>query len=223
MTSNATLLTWLNDILWTISADALLASAVLVVWAFLRKRGARNRVLLASLFCFLLFLVSGAANYALVFLVQLPVDRSGTLTHVGDSAPEFSFTTLDGMQVRLAELRGRIVLLNFFATWCGPCRQELPRLQEMWKDFGTRKDFVMIVVGREESEKAVADFKSQEGFTFPMASDPQRFGYGKFASEGIPRTYLISRDGRIMYQCTGFYEEEVKKLRRLVKKSLLTP
>lgn len=103
-----------------------------------------------------------------------------------------------------------------------PSKQELPLLQGIWNDFGGRTNFAMFVIGREESDETVHSFKSKEGFTFPMASDPNRSIYGKFASQRIPRTYLISRDGTILYQSTGFYVEEIAKPRQIVERKLKT-
>ena len=111
-------------------------------------------------------------------------------------------------------------MLNFFATWCGPCVQELPHLQELWNEFGKDDEFSMIIVGREKTSEAVTEFKSMHRFTFPMAADPVREIYNRFASERIPRTYVISRDGKIAYQTVGFYPEEIDKLSELVVREL---
>ena len=146
-------------------------------------------------------------------LLPDPANWPGSLTHVGEPVPEFSVTTLDGEQVSSSELRGKVVLLGFFATWCGPCRHELPHLQKIWEDFGHRHDFAMIVVGRGETKDKLVDFQSKQKLTLPLAPDPQQLVYGKFATKAIPRTYPISRDGTIIYQCTGYEEEYVADLR----------
>jgi peroxiredoxin len=93
-------------------------------------------------------------------------------------------------------------------------------LQAVWNEFRNNGDFRMLAVGREESDDSVRAFQQKHGFTFPMASDPDKSIYNKFASQSIPRTYLISREGTIIYQCTGYYEEETAKLRRLLSKEL---
>jgi peroxiredoxin len=153
-------------------------------------------------------------------------NRPGTLISVGDSAPDVSLTRLDRTDVRLSELRGKVVCLNFFATWCGPCRGELPHLQEMWEELHDNEDFTMLIVSREESQETVTSFKSEQRFTFPMACDPDRSAFNQFATEGIPRTYLISRDGTILYQSTGYfeglYEQELARLKHLVDQQLKT-
>jgi len=178
---------WLNHVFCNLGGGLFLLSVCFLVWGLIRKRGARKRVLLASLGCFLLFLIAGAANYALIFFVQLPALRPefanapGSQTRIGDQAPTFSLATPDGMKIRLPELRGRVVLLNFFATWCGPCQQELPHLQKIWDEMCSNGDFAMVVVGREESAATVAQFKAEHNFTFPMAADPDRSIYAMYA------------------------------------------
>lgn len=159
-------------------------------------------------------------------VAQRLANKFGTLISVGDSAPDVSLTRLDETDVRLSELRGKVVCLNFFATWCGPCRGELPHLQEMWEELHDNEDFTMLIVSREESQETVTSFKSEQRFTFPMACDPDRSAFNQFATEGIPRTYLISRDGTILYQSTGYfeglYEQELARLKHLVDQQLKT-
>ena len=149
-------------------------------------------------------------------------NRPGTLTSLGEQAPDITITTLEGTASRLADLRGHVTLVNFFATWCGPCKLEMPDLQKIWNEFRDHDEFRMFVIGREESTETVRAFKDAHGFTFPMASDLDRSAFGRFATETIPRTYLIDRDGKIVYQYTGYdiEKKERRKLRALLKKEL---
>jgi thiol-disulfide isomerase/thioredoxin len=120
----------------------------------------------------------------------------------------------------MGDLQGHVLVLNFFATWCGPCQQELPHLQAIWDEFQSNGDFRMLVVACRESDDVVNAFRQKHGFTFPIASDQDRGVYSKFASQYIPRTYLISRQGAIVYQSAGYYEQELVKLKKLIRKEL---
>lgn len=143
-----------------------------------------------------------------------------SFVNIGDPAPSFSITDTSGVEFVLDGLRGKVVLLNFFATWCGPCLQELPHLQKLWDDNRENGDFALIVIGREETNESVTAFQSKHGYSFPMASDPERSVYSLYAKELIPRTYLVSRDGRICFASAGFYEEDMPKLQRELAKQL---
>ena len=142
-------------------------------------------------------------------------ERIDAVSHVsvGDTIPSFRIKDVDGSEFAIDELRGNVVLLNFFATWCGPCLQELPHIQELWEDNHKRDDFSMLVIGREETDESVAEFRAKHGFSFPIAADPERSVYSLFAEERIPRTYLLSRDGKVCLSTTGFYEQELDELK----------
>ena len=116
-----------------------------------------------------------AANAARVLLAaEDPDPAKATRIKVGDEAPLFAVTTLDGAKFSLQEQRGKVVLVNFFATWCGPCLQEMPHLEKaVWQKYRGAK-FAMIALGREHSNDEVRPFQKKTGFTFPMAGDVKR-------------------------------------------------
>ena len=134
---------------------------------------------------------------------------ASTLTSVGQVAPDFSATTLTGEPISLARLRGKVVLLSFFATWCGPCKTELPHIEkDLWQ--AMRADGLQVLgVDREEKAGLVAPFVSKMSLTFPVVADADRSIYARYAKAYIPRLYLIGRDGRIAFQTTGFSPQEM--------------
>jgi peroxiredoxin len=209
---------------------ALLAAAASATYGAFRKT--RQKCIRTLAVAFGLFLLSAASlvgNQMLLYHVFLPAlgraafeqgQAIGTLTSLGEPAPDFAVTTVDGSTIHLADLRGKVVLLNFFATWCGPCMMELPELQQIWDEFHARAGFAMLVIGREETVETVQAFRGEHDFTFPMAADADRAAFDCFATDRIPRTYLISRDGKIIFQCVGYYEEQMEALTTLLKAEL---
>lgn len=162
---------------------------------------------------------------ALSLLVGCPTENAPTpedtvLVAVGDSAPPFELATLDGSTFDLEEHRGRVVLVNFFATWCPPCREELPHLErEVWKRFDNER-FALIAVGREETDDILQPFVDQHGFTFPVAGDPDRSVYSKYASRYIPRNVVIGPDGTVLFESQGFERDEFDTMIAVIERAL---
>ena len=116
--------------------------------------------------------------------------ESTTLVKAGDKAPDFTVEMFDGTKTSLAELKGKVVLLNFWATWCPPCRQELTRVQKDIIDRFAGRNFVFLPISRGEKREDVAAFREKTGYTFPMGLDPSQAIYDRYASNYIPRNFL---------------------------------
>ena len=145
---------------------------------------------------------------------------STTLVKVGDPAPDFSVALFDGSHLTLSELRGKVVLLNFWATWCPPCRQELTRVQKDLIDRFAGRDFLFLPVSRGEKRSDVAAFREKTGYPFPMGLDSTRTIYDRYATNFIPRNYLIDRDGRIITATIGYSPEEFDELIAAIERAL---
>ncbi|MBV9960524.1 MAG: TlpA family protein disulfide reductase [Acidobacteria bacterium] len=179
----------------------------------------KNQFIRAYAFGLLLLCVVCAAQHARAQddIMQNP---SKTFTRIGQEMPAFSVRTLDGAQVSLADLKGKVVLINFWATWCPPCLTEMPRLEkEVWQKFKS-DEFALVAVAREQTEDEIREFLQDKKYTFPMASDPEREIYKMFASEGIPRSYVVSPEGKILFQSVGYEEREFDQMKELIKKEL---
>ena len=143
----------------------------------------------------------GAAVVPLVLVVTLGAVLLGRLpaaspTTVGSAAPDFVVADLDGTPIRLAELRGRPVVLNFWASWCGPCVEEFPLLREAAAQHADEGLAIVGIVHDDRSE-AARDFMARNGATWPSAMDPGERVASAYGILGPPETYFIGRDGRI--------------------------
>lgn len=135
-----------------------------------------------------------------------------TLIKSGAMAPDFTVTLFDGSTVTLSDLKGKVVLLTFWATWCPPCRAELKRVQTDLIDRFADREFVFLPISRGEQRDAVAAFREQNGYTFAMGLDPDRAIYDRFASNYIPRNFLIDASGRVVSTTVGYEPEEFDAL-----------
>lgn len=126
-------------------------------------------------------------------------------------------TQVNDFHKKLASLgfpsdRPKITVLNFFATWCGPCLTELPHLQRVADRFAGEKDVVFVVVGREESQETLDEFASKNGYRMPFVADKEGSLYREFAKTIIPRTYVIDQTGTIQFEIIGFDQEKLTEL-----------
>ena len=120
-----------------------------------------------------------------------------------EMAPDFSVTDLKGQAVRLSAFRGKVVLLNLWATWCPPCRDEMPSLEQLYGRLKTR-DFALLAVSEdEEGKRAVEPAVREMGLSFPVLIDPEHQVGDRYAVTGYPETFLIDRNGKIVQHVIG--------------------
>ncbi len=143
-----------------------------------------------------------------------------TLVKVGDVAPTFKVTMLDGKIISTAALKGKVVLVNFWATWCPPCRAELQRVQKDIVDRFAGKNFVFLPISRGEKRDVVAAFIDKMNYKFAVGLDPDQSIFKLFASNYIPRNFLVGRDGKIAYISVGYDDKEFQEMLSTIEKSL---
>lgn len=137
------------------------------------------------------------------------------LVKVGDIAPDFTLSYTDGTTFSLSALRGKVIMLQFTASWCGICRGEMPHIESrIWQPHKDNPDFVLVGVDREETREVVEKYTAQLGTTYPMLLDEKGDVFAQYAlrKSGITRNVLIDRDGRIIKLTRRFVEPEFNDL-----------
>ena len=125
----------------------------------------------------------------------------------GDPAPEFGAPILDGDSLHLSSLLGQPVILNVWATWCPPCREEMPALQELHERFGSRGlRIVGVSVDSRGAEPTIRRFLEEGGYTFTILHDASDAVSRQFRTIGVPETFLIDPDGRIVRRWIGRFD-----------------
>ena len=145
---------------------------------------------------------------------------SSTLLNKGDKAPQFKVQSLSGEWLDSEYLKGKVTLINFWATWCPPCRAEFPLLQKEIYDTIKEKDFYILAISRGEETDTVKKFIDKNKYTFPIFVDKEAKVYNLFASKYIPRNFVIGKDGIIKWASIGFIKEEFYEMIRVIKEEL---
>ena len=142
------------------------------------------------------------------------------MVKTGDKVPVFTISTLTGEDVSIEKLKGKVVLINFFATWCGPCMKEMPEIEsKLWPKFKDQ-NFAMLSIGRGHTTDELQTWNKKKAFTFPIAADPKREVYSKFASQYIPRNFIVDKSGKIIWQGVGFDQKELEQMIKVIESNL---
>ncbi len=170
-----------NRILELLAALIIFLGVVILATSWLARRGAREEL-------------------ALKGSKEAPVAA-------GAEAADFTLESLDGTTVSLDRLRGKVVFLNLWATWCGPCRDEMPSMETLFDEFRSRKDFVMLAVSQDTKGRAVvAPYVQKNGYHFQILLDPENKVGEAYDVSGVPETFIIDRTGRIVAHHMGAFD-----------------
>lgn len=145
----------------------------------------------------------------------------GPQLEVGDALPDFQVNDMQDFKVSSDELHGKIGVIVFFAHWCPSCLQELPHIEnELWNKYKDNEQVKLMVIARAISRDTIQHFISKNKYTFPTYTDPNRRAYRKFARKHIPRSYVINRDGKIIWSSKGYNPDEFQNLIRCIEANL---
>jgi peroxiredoxin len=157
-----------------------------------------------------------AAVITLAFATPFAVPAIAPLS----AAPDFTLRTMNGPNMRLQEQRGRVVMVNFWATWCGPCRQEMPQLNRLYEKYHAA-GFVLLGVNVDDDQRKAAEVAGKLGVTFPVLLDSDKLVSKLYDLSTMPSTIIIDRDGKVRYvhrgYLTGYEDSYEKQIRELLK------
>ena len=172
----------------------------------------------------LLYISILTLTFSFGFSQETPQEVNETsIVKLYQKAPEFSFQTADKKTITTSDYKDKIILVNFFATWCEPCMKEMPYLQkEVWNKLKDNPNFVLLSFGRDHSQEEIDKFIEKKKYSFPIYADKGKLVYNQFASKYIPRNYLIDRNGTVIYTSFGFTTEEFDKLKKVLSELLKT-
>jgi len=147
-----------------------------------------------------------------LLLSAITIQAQNEYVKIGDKVPDFTVAMFDGTTININDLQGKVVLLNFWGTWCPPCRQELTRAEKEIIEQFKNDDFVFLPISLGESREALQKFREETGYTFPMGMDPERTIFSKFANHYIPRNYLIDKSGKIVEIEISYNDDQFSRL-----------
>ncbi len=136
-------------------------------------------------------------------------ENRGYIVNVGDTAPNFTIQYLDGTTKQLSDLKGKVIMLQFTASWCGVCRKEMPHIEvDIWQKHKNNPNFVLIGVDLKEKSDVIEKFIEKTGITYPLVLDPDGEIFAKYAEKnaGVTRNIIIDKTGKITF-LTRLYDE----------------
>lgn len=154
---------------------------------------------------------------------QATPDAAGYIVRVGDMAPDFEMELTDGSRVKLSDLRGKVVMLQFTASWCGVCRKEMPFIEkDIWQKHKDNGGFALYGIDRDEPLATVTAFAKRTGVTYPLGLDPGADIFALYADRkaGITRNVLVDQSGKIVMMTRLYNEEEFASLCRKIDEML---
>jgi peroxiredoxin len=153
---------------------------------------------------------------------EIPADY-GYLVKIGQQIPDFSMTLTDGKTIRVADLKGKVIMLQFTASWCGVCRKEMPHIEaEIWKQHKDNPNFALFGIDLDEPVEKVKEFAKLIPVTYPLALDPKGGIFYQFAEKGagVTRNVIVDKTGKIVFMTRLYKEEEFQEMKKVIAELL---
>jgi peroxiredoxin len=149
---------------------------------------------------------------------EIPTDY-GYIVKIGQQVPEFTFTTSEGKTVKTSDLKGKVVMFQFTASWCSVCRKEMPHIEaDIWKKYKDNPNFALYGIDLDEPVEKVKEFAKQIPVTYPLALDPKGGIFYQFAEQkaGVTRNVIVDKTGKIVYMTRLYKEEEFAEMKKVI-------
>jgi peroxiredoxin len=147
--------------------------------------------------------IIGLFSLYFIFFGSRPEPKVDVGPEMGVAAQDFQLSTLRGDYVKLSDYRGKVVFLNIWATWCPPCREEMPSMEALYRRLKGRQFEMLAVSIDRKGQEVVGPFAAKYGLTFPVLLDPDGKTYQLYGLTGVPETFIVNRDGMILQKIVG--------------------
>jgi cytochrome c biogenesis protein CcmG, thiol:disulfide interchange protein DsbE len=150
----------------------------------------------------IILLIIFIAAVALTFSITKP-PQTTKITSVGSKPYDLELTDINKNRIKLTDLKGSVVLVNFWATWCGSCVDELPSMERLFKLLSVDPGFKMVTILYKDDLQQASGFMKQNGFTFPVYINPDESGIKTFGLTGVPETFILDKQGLLRHKVIG--------------------
>lgn len=154
---------------------------------------------------------------------QAQNDDRGYIVKIGDKSPDITILYTDGSKKKLSDFKGKTVMLQFTASWCGVCRKEMPFIEkDIWLKHKDNPDFVLLGIDLKESREKTLQFAADLKITYPLTLDPDGKSFYSFAAEGagVTRNVILNKEGRIVFMTRLYDPEEFTKMCEVIDQLL---
>ena len=170
---------------------------------------------------FILLLMTFAAQ-AQTPAKEIPADY-GYIVKIGQQVPDFSMELTNGKTIKMSDLKGKVVMLQFTASWCSVCRKEMPHIEaDIWKKYKNNKNFALYGIDLDEPVEKVKEFAKQIPVTYPLALDPKGGIFYQFAEKGagVTRNVIVDKTGKIVFMTRLYKDEEFHEMKKVIESLL---